>query len=185
VKAVESGLLPRFFQRVTRQSFRDLALDDLAVAQYLADLLTRFARTEALHAVRELPVRRLETVADSLLAIQEAWDFSSPAFHPEAEQRLRRHIGDYTLFMTGVFREYVERLAVTDYYQHEGRRAYRFVSEAARAGGQEQATLFRRLSERFEQYAGALSYARKVYFHSGEWPPGSWPADPFVRPLTE
>jgi len=33
---------------------------------------------------------------------------------------------DYTLFMTGVFREHVERLAVTGYYQHEGRRAYRF-----------------------------------------------------------
>jgi len=69
---VESGLLRRFFERVTRQSFGDLALDDPPVMRYLADLLTRFARAEALHAVRAMPAARLETVADSLLAIPPA-----------------------------------------------------------------------------------------------------------------
>ncbi len=182
---MESGLLPRFFERVTRQSFRDLALDDPPAARYLADLLTRFARTEALYAVRELPSRRLDTVADSLLAIQRVWEWDSPDFNPEAEQAIRRHIGDYTLFMTGVFREHVERLAVTGYYQHEGRSAYRLVSETARAGGKPDAPLFRRLSDRFEQYAGALSYARKVYFRSERWPPGAWPDDPFFRTLLQ
>jgi hypothetical protein len=183
VEIVETGLLPRFFERVTRQSFHDLALDDPPVVQYLAELLTRFARTEALYAVRELPTRRLDTVADHLLAIQDAWDLESPSFRPEAEQSLRRHIGDYTLFMIGVFREHVERLAVTGYYEHEGRRAYRFVSETARAGGKPEAPLYRRLSERFEQYAGALSYARKVYFRSSDWPPRARPDDPFPRAL--
>ena len=179
---MESGLLPRFFERVTRQSFRDLALDDPPVMRYLADLLTRFARAEALYAVRALPIRRLDTVADSLLAIQRVWEWESPDFNPEAERTLRRHIGDYTLFMTGVFREHVERLAVTGYYQHEGRRAYRFVSETARAGGGADASLFKRLSDRFEQYAGALSYARKVHFPSEQWPAGAGD-DPFFRAL--
>jgi hypothetical protein len=183
VELVESGLLPRFFERATRQSFHDLALDDPPAMQYLADLLTRFARTEALSAIRELPARRLDTVADSLLAIARVWEWESPNFDPEAEQALRRHIGDYTLFMTGVFREHVERLAVTDYYQHEGRRAYRFVSETARAGGRADAPLFRRLSDRFEQYAGALSYTRKVYFRSDRWPASAWPDDPFFQAL--
>ncbi len=182
-EVVESGLLPRFFERVTRQSFHDLTLDDPPVVRYLADLLTRFARSEALYAVRNLPLRRLDTVGDSLLAIQQAWEWGSPHFNPEAERVLRRQIGDYTLFMTGVFREHVERLAVTGYYEHEGRRAYRFVSETARAGGQPDAPLYRRLSDRFEQYAGALSYARKVYLRSDRWPPGIGPDDPFLRAL--
>src|SRR5713101_9273031 len=134
--------------------------------RYLADLLTRFARTEALYAVRDLPIRRLDTVADSLLAIQRVWEWESPDFNPESERALRRHIGDYTLFMTGVFREHVDRLAVTGYYEDEGRRAYRFVSETARTGGQTEAPLFRRLSDRFEHYAGVLSYARKVYMRA-------------------
>ena len=182
---MESGLLPRFFERVTRQSFRDLALDDPPAVEYLADLLTRFARTEALYAGRELPARRLDTVADSLLAIQQAWDAESTTFNPNVAQTMRRHIGDYTLFMIGVFREHVDRLAVTGYYEHEGRRAYRFVSETARADGKPNASLYRRLSDRFEQYAGVLDYARKVYFRSPEWPPRSWPDDPFLRPLLQ
>ena len=180
---MESGLLPRFFQRVTQRSFHDLALDDPPVMGYLADLLTRFARTEALYAVRNVPGRRLDTVVDSLLAIQQSWRWDSPDFKPDAEQTLRRQIGDYALFMTGIFREHVERLAVTGFYLDEGRRAYHFVAETARAGGRTDASLYRRLSERFEHYAGALSYARKVYFRSDQWPPGILPDDPFFRAL--
>ena len=178
-----SALLPWFFERVTRQAFRDLALDDPPAVRYLADLLTRFARTDALHAVRDVPPQRLDTVVDSLLAIERAWDWNSPAFDPGQEKLLRRHLGDYTLFMTGIFRDYVQRLAVTGHYQREGQRAYRFVSEVARAGGQEDAPLFRRLADRFEHYAGALTYARKVYFRAEQWPPGGRPGDPFVRAL--
>lgn len=177
---MESGLLARFFDRVTRQAFGDLALDDPPAARYLADLLARFARAEALYAVQAATARRLDAVADSLLAIQRAWDVERPEFDPGAECALRRHIGDYTLFMTGIFRDHVERLAVTGYYQHEGRRAYRFLSEAARASGQPDAPLFRRLADRFEQYAGTLSYARKVYFRAEAWEPGAWPGDPFL-----
>ena len=180
---MDAGLLPRFFERVTRLSFRDLALDDPPAMAYLTDLLTRFARTEALYAVRELPGRRLDTVGDALLAIDHVWNADSPDFRPEAEQALRRHIGDYTLFMSGVFREHVDRLAVAGLYEHEGRRAYRFVAETARAKGKAEAPLFRRLSDRFEQYTGALNYARKVYFPASEWPPRPGPADPLARLL--
>lgn len=177
------ALLSRFFGCVVRQSFRDLACDDDAAARYLVDLLTRFARAEALHTVRALPTRRLDSVADALLAISTVWDLDAPDFNPEAEQALRRHIGDYTLFMTGVFREHVERLALVGYYEDEGRRAYRFLAEIARAGGAGDAALFRRLGSRFEHYAGALTYARKVYFRSPEWPPPAWPDDPVLLGL--
>jgi hypothetical protein len=175
---VEPGLLPRFFGRAIRRTFGDLALDDAPAATYLTDLLTRFARAEALHTVRELSTRPLATVFDALLEIQRVWEWESPDFDPGTERVLRRHIGDYTLFMTGIFRDHVERLAVTGYYQREGQRAYRFVAETARTGGQPEAPLFRRLADRFEVYSGALAYARKVHFRSPEWP-----ADPFHRIL--
>ena len=132
---MQNGLLPRFFESVTRQAFGDLAIDDAPALRYLTELLTRFVRTEALRTLRELPGRRLDTVADSLLAIQHVWDWQAPGFNPGTERVLRRQIGDYTLFMTGIFRDHVDGLAVTGYYEHEGRRAYRFVAEAARAGG--------------------------------------------------
>jgi hypothetical protein len=180
---VQTGLLPRFFESVTRQAFGDLGIDDAPALRYLTELLTRFVRAEALRTIRQLPGARLDSVTDSLLSIQHVWQTDSPGFDPGAERALRRQIGDYTLFMTGIFRDHVDRLAVTGYYEREGRRAYRFVAEVARARAEVEASLYRRLSERFEMYAGALSYARKVYFRADAVPAGAWPADPFFRAL--
>ena len=104
---------------------------------------------------------------DVLLETQAVWE--DPAhFRPEHEVTLRRHIGDYALFMTGVFRERVERVASTGYYVVQGKSAYRFVSEHDRASTRPaspaSAPLYRRLADRFEHYAGALDYARRVHF---------------------
>ena len=44
---MQTGLLPRFFESVTRQAFGDLAIDDAPALRYLTELLTRFVRTEA------------------------------------------------------------------------------------------------------------------------------------------
>lgn len=165
--------LRNFFNRAIRASFHDLALQDDPAATYLADLLTRFARTEHLYP-HGAALPRLETVVDMLLEIQTAWQEDSAHFQPEYELTVRQHIGDYTLFMTGVFPERVERLSSTSYYICQGKRAYRFVSEHARARSTSGAPPFRRLAERFESYAGALDYARRVHFRDG-------PSHPFLR----
>ena len=180
---MQTGLLPRFFESVTRQAFGDLAIDDAPALRYLTELLTRFVRAEALRTLRELPGPRLDSVTDSLLAIQHVWNPDAPGFNPGTERILRRQIGDYTLFMTGIFRDHVDRLAVTSYYEHEGRRAYRFVAELARARAEADASLYRRLADRFEMYAGALAYARKVYFRADAVPAAAWPTDPLFRAL--
>jgi hypothetical protein len=159
--------LRRFFDGALQASFRDLALRDEGVATYLADLLTRFARTEQLFP-RGITGQRLECVVDLLLEAQAVWQ--DPSFVPEREVTVRRHIGDYTLFMLGVFRERVEQLASTGYYVTQGQRAYRFVSEHDRASAQPVRTaggpLFGRLADRFEGYARALDYARRVHFRT-------------------
>jgi hypothetical protein len=161
--------LRRFFGQAVGASFRDLGLDtDDPVSAYLADLLTRFARTERLFPPG-LAVSRLETVVDILLDAQAAWQGEGAAFRPEREVAARRHLGDFTLFMTGIFPERVERVADTGYYVVQGKRAYRFVAEHDRASSRPRlravAPVYGRLSERFEHYAGALDYARRVHFH--------------------
>jgi hypothetical protein len=164
--------LRRFFDRAIRASFSDLAFRDDAAAAYLADVLTRFARTDNLFP-RGAAVPRLETVVDMLLEIQAAWQEPAPAFRPEREVEVRRHIGDYTLFMTGIFPERVERVASAGFYIQQGKQAYRFVSEHARATSTE-APPYRRLAERFEGYARALHYARQAHFFDA-------PDHPFFR----
>jgi hypothetical protein len=161
--------LHRFFDRAVRSAFHDLGVSDDAAAEYLAGMLTRFARTENLYP-RGTALPRLETVVDMLLEIQHVWRDDTPDFRPEHEVTVRRHIGDYTLFMTGIFRERVERTASMSYYVTEGKRAYQFVSEHARAGGGKTAP-YRRLAERFEGYMRALDYARRAYFVDPGLPP--------------
>ena len=178
-KSGSSPALRRFFDRVVRRSFGDLAIRDEEAADYLADLLTRFARTENLYPVSRATGKRLETVVEYLLEIQQVWDLDSPHFDPREERELRRQIGDYALFMTGLFRERVEGLSCTRYYIGEGKRAYRFVSEHDRAGSRPHAWLFRTLAERFEGFAGALTYMRKVYFR----PEFDLPSVPFFKRL--
>jgi hypothetical protein len=165
--------LRAFFDRAIQASFQDLALRDDPARGYLADLLTRFARTEILYP-RGLSVPRLETVVDMLMEAQNVWREDSPWFKPEREVAVRRHIGDYTLFMTGLFRERVDRLSSTSFYVAEGKRAYQFVSEHDRAASGEGAPVFRRLADRFELYARALDYGRRVYFRDH-------PEHPFFR----
>lgn len=171
--------LKRFFDRAVRRTFGDLTIRDEVAADYLADLLTRFARTENLYPIGAVTGERLESIAELLLEIQRVWDLESPHFDPAGEREFRRHIGDYALFMTGLFRERVEGLSCTGYYIREGRRAYRFVAELDRAGARPHAGLFRALSDRFEGYAGALGYMRKVYFR----PEFNPPSHPFFRQL--
>jgi len=167
--------LRAFFDRAIQASFHDLAIGNDPASPYLADLLTRFARTENLYP-RGTSAPRLETVVDLLLEAGTAWDGSS--FQPEHEITVSRHIGDFTLFMTGIFRERVERTASIGYYVGQGKRAYHFVSEHGRATSRADAAatapLFRRLADRFEGYAGALDYTRRVYFVDH-------PAHPFFR----
>src|SRR5262249_16513144 len=132
-----------------------------------------FARTDNLYP-RGLTLPRLESVVDMMLDIQSAWQSETAAFHPEHEVSVRRHIGDYTLFMTGIFPERVERQAGTNFYIAQGKRAYHFVSEHARASSRSGAAPCRRLAENFEGYVGALDYARRVHFFDA-------PQHPFFR----
>jgi hypothetical protein len=162
--------LNRFFDRAIRAAFHDLGVADDVAAEYLASMLTRFARTENLYP-RGTAMPRLETVVDMLLEIQAVWQDDSPDFRPEHEVTVRRHIGDYTLFMTGLFPERVQRTASMGYYVSEGTRAYRFVSEHDRARGGGERSPYRRLAERFEAYMRALDYARRAYFFGPGLPP--------------
>jgi hypothetical protein len=167
--------LRAFFDRALRASFHDLALGNDPASPYLADLLTRFARTENLYP-RGVTLPRLETVVDMLLETETVWE-DPQHFRPEHEVTVSRHIGDFTLFMTGIFRERVERTASTGYYISQGKRAYHFVWEHDRASPRaaaDAAPLYRRLADGFERYAGALDYTRRVYFIDH-------PAHPFFR----
>jgi hypothetical protein len=70
---------------------------------------------------------------------------------------VRKHIGDYTLFLTGLFPEYVTKLnrkpfrmdSLIDYLK-AGKESYRVVAAFDQFEYRDVAPLFRKLSEKFE-----------------------------------
>ena len=96
------------------------------------------------------------------------------------ERATRKYLGDYTLFMSGIFRAHVEKRGFLDYYLREGSRSYWTVSEMDLSLYRTGFILFQELSKKFEYYSGALDYMRKAYFAPA---PGEDPFAGFVRQI--
>jgi hypothetical protein len=169
--------LRNFFADVVRKSFWQLGIYDSTVASYMADLLTEFARTDSLFRIRGQRGRKGDSVVEML-----ATKTNEPADQDALlnERSRRKYVGDYTLFMSGIFRNYVSRRGYLDYYFEEGSRSYRTVSELDVSLYRNGFILFQELSKKFEYYSGALDYTRKAYFASD---PGEDPFSGFLRQI--
>lgn len=159
--------LYKFFYRNLKQVFIDLNLRAGRVLDYIASLLTHFTRTSNLYRIKQLKYLNVETVVQMLIEIEDK-RFSDKSISAKREVLICRHIGDFTLFMSGIFREYVQKQGVYDFYLLEGSRSYRHVFEYTQQKFYANAKVFHQLSQSFENYSGALDYLKKVYFYYPE-----------------
>ncbi len=158
--------LRRLFTGLTERTFFEgLAWPDPEVTGYLADLLTDFAHVDNVYKIRSAAGQRVREVAEMLAE----GDLLHRATTVEREREVHKHIGDYTLFMTGLFPEFVARqarlgLAVScdAFLDHvrTGKRSYRLVSEFALGTHGSVAPFFRKLSENFELCVYGLGHVR-------------------------
>ena len=160
--SVPASGLRNFFQDMVAPAFGALGVGHREVVEYVTDLLTRFARTDQLYRIRDAEGRRLETIADMLLEHMRRWDSSAP-YRFDREVEIRRHCGDYALFMSGLFRAHVEGGSMLSYYLVEGEQSYATVAERMSMTVDPEAGVFRALAAEFERLSGALDYMRKVY----------------------
>lgn len=156
----------RLLAELTHRNFTaHLGWPDTEVIGYLTEVLVDFAHVDRLYRIRDARGRRVEEVAEMLAE----GDLMHRADSFERERTVHKHIGDYTLFMAGVFPEFVRRLraarilisadALLDYVQ-VGKRSYRIVSEFPSDFSRGQSPLFRKLSENFELCVFGLGYVR-------------------------
>src|SRR5262249_55007846 len=95
-----------------------------------------------------------------------------------------RHVGDFTLFWTGVYPEALGRLQATGSadalisYQTQGKRSYYVASTLST--GSDQVSVLRRLSDQFELCAFALSRVRREWEKFETDPPS---ASNYPRPV--
>lgn len=170
----ENHPLHRLFRGLAEHTFlAELGIGDPRLVGYVAGLLARFVPSEGVWAIRDSQGRRITEVAAMLAEAEASHD-------DDHRRECHRHVGDFTLFWTGVYPEALESLRsrrsidhLID-YQQQGKRSY-FVASTL-AG--EQAPVLRRLSDEFELCAYGLSMVRK------EWerlePPSPGPSGPLL-----
>jgi hypothetical protein len=156
--------LRRLFSGLTEQTFMTtLGLADPPLTDYLSEMLARFIHVDALYRLRNAQGRRLEEVAEMVL--------SAEAMPPEGRTRreVHRHIGDFTLFWTGVYPEALNRLRsllTKDHFINfceQGKRSYYIASTFEDEPYRIEAPVLRRLSEAFELCAYGLNQVRREW----------------------
>ena len=158
----KSTPIQRFFSGLAEYAFESrLGIADPPLVEYLADLLTRFVHCDAMFAIRTLTGRRVDEVVDMLAEAQ--------CRAGVARRDVHRHIGDFTLFWTGVYPEALLRMRGAgrkDYlidYCAQGKRAYRIASSIPGADDDADSGVLERLSHEFETCVRGLGEVRREW----------------------
>jgi chlorite dismutase len=164
--------LRRMFAGYTEHTFLErLGIGDPHLVGYLSALLVRFVHVDAICRIQTARNRRLEEVADMMLEAQ-----SMPS-EGRTRREIYRHIGDFTLFWTGVYPEALERLRSAlrkDHfidYCEQGKRSYYIASTFEDEPYKQEAPVLRRLSAEFELCAYGLNQVRREWERSPSFDP--------------
>ena len=155
-------LLRRFFAGVTEYAFAvRMGVADPPLVDYVAEMLVRFVKSDAIYGLRSPRGERLLQVVDMLAEAQSRQGV--------ARRRLHRHIGDFTLFWTGVYPEIADRMrhgrkdSLID-YTDQGKRNY-YLASTLPAAEEESAPddVLKRLSDNFELCVYGLGEVRRQW----------------------
>ncbi len=128
------------------------------VRDYVVDLLVDFVRTDSIFLLTSDDGRPLQ----SIIEMMAEGDIRLKASSFDRERQVHKHIGDYILFWSGVYPDFLRRLKVADGgelvcdYIRQGKESYHLVSTFDHNPYQAEAPTFRELSEEFEAYAFVL-----------------------------
>ncbi|MBI4641990.1 MAG: hypothetical protein HY731_14970 [Candidatus Tectomicrobia bacterium] len=147
-----------FLRKLTTMSFKSIRFHDQEIMFYVADLLADFAHIDNLYKLRDVQGRRLEYLVDMLL--------EASARSSSEEREARKHIGDYCLFIVGLFPESFGRRGrksvSPEYYIEQGKESYLMVSEFDQLNPT--ASFFRKLSSHFEICVNALNIEKDYLY---------------------
>jgi len=155
-----------YFYILVRHVFRRSDIKDRAVADYVAEVLAAFSRMERARCVMPGQNQPLDYFFEMMAALQTADDRTS--FF------IRVHIGNRSLFLSGVFPEQIRFRAETrgfpglKYYEEMGRTHFRAAGDHRLAQKYELAPIFNTLAERFQVTRLALNDIAERFFSIGD-----------------
>lgn len=158
--------LRQLFGALTEKSFTEhLGWPDPNVTTYVSNLLVDFTHTDQLYQIRNRENQPIDTVVDLLFESEVLLEAQSL----DRERDVHRHIGDFTLFMAGLFPEYLRRLKTAGLIYHKdflvdyvktGKRSYGIVARIGCDDAEQNLPLFKKLSENFELCVTGLGFVR-------------------------
>ena len=158
--------LRTLFRNALEYGFKLNPTDKTGIAEYIEEhILCEFIHVDNFYKIRDTSGKSLEDVGD-MLAEGNVF-LNAESFNREFQ--VHKHIGDYTLFMLGMFpsaldhkrgKEFILSKIVVpgaslyDHYILQGRQSYRIASEFTHKD------LFLELSSNFEQYQAVIEFVR-------------------------
>lgn len=163
----QRSAIERFFSGLSEYIFESkLGVADVQLVDYLSDMLLRSVRLDSLHRVRRPNGTPVTEVFQMLCEAEKRIGL--------ARREVHRHIGDVTLFWSGMYPESLRARpsnrspdAFIDYCK-QGKRAYRIAAEIEGGADRPPSELLHRLSEQFELCAYGLREVRREWEASDE-----------------
>jgi len=161
----EQHPIRQYFAEALHQSLAGTGVQALEVEAYLAQMMVRFLHQDTLYGIRDAQGRRVNSVTEMLAE----GDIRLNANSFNREREVHRHIGDFLLFWSGIYPEFLKTLksptgkdALIDPVG-QGRYSYHLVSTFDHGDYAREAPIFRQLSDDFEAYCYGLTQVRKNF----------------------
>ena len=161
----ESHPLRQLFEElVGRHYAEEIGIRDPQVVSYVSHLLAEFCETDQLFKVHDATGRPLNDLGEMLLESDPVYG-PAPSF--DRERQVRKHIGDYALFFTGMFPESInhyrmrrQRLENFVDFMKAGKESYFIVSKFDQFEYARLAPLFAKLAREFESCVYGLNLVK-------------------------
>src|SRR4051812_29386652 len=143
-----------YFYVLARHVLQGAGIGDRKLCDYVASLLETFSRASLLRSPHNNAESTQQYISDMLIALQKVT--------PEQAFLLRAHVGNYSLFVSGIFHENMQRRSLrgapgVQFYEEVGRTNYQMVAAHATARRCELNDVFEGLAERFRDVRCALN----------------------------
>ena len=161
----ESHPLQQLFQDlVGRHYAEEIGIRDPQIVAYVSHLLAEFCECDQLYKVRDSANRPLADVGEMLLESDPVYG-PAPSF--DRERQVRKHIGDYSLFFSGMFPESLNRHRLRKHrlegfldFIKAGKESYYIVSKFEHFEYAKVAPLFSRMAQDFERLVYGLNQVK-------------------------
>lgn len=146
----------QYFGLLAEDAFPRAGVRYPEIAAYTAGMLTDFVRAERVYNPLWRTGRKAK--ADNLAEMIKEANSQSGFLRAS----VKRHIGDFTLFMSGIFPEYMEQRGVSPrFYASQGKSSYRAASNYHDSGF---GSLLSAMADCFEKCVAGLNRIREEHF---------------------